>query len=52
MDSTLLIAIIIVIVTIIVIPVLVFALMTYQKLKKLESAANNNEVMVSLIMLT
>ena len=49
MDSGLLIAIIIVTVTIIVIPLLVFALMTYQKLKKLESGANNNEVMVSLL---
>jgi len=49
MDSGLLIAIIVVTVTIIVIPVLVFALMTYQKLRKLESSANNSEVMVSLL---
>ncbi len=48
MESGLLIVIIIA-VTVIIIPLLVFAMMTYQKLKKLESSSGSNEMMVSLI---
>lgn len=49
MDSTLLISIIIAVVTLFVIPVLIFALMTYQRLRKLESSASGNEIMLTLI---
>jgi len=49
MDNTLLIAVIVAVVTIVIIPVLIFALMTFQKLKKLESAAGSSEVMLSLL---
>jgi DNA recombination protein RmuC len=49
MDSTLFVAVIIAVITLFVIPVLIFALMTYQKLKKLESAADSSGLMVSLL---
>jgi DNA recombination protein RmuC len=49
MDSTTVISIIISSVTLIVIPVLIFAVMTYQKLKRLESSAGNSEVLLNLL---
>ncbi|PKL16996.1 MAG: DNA recombination protein RmuC [Spirochaetae bacterium HGW-Spirochaetae-5] len=49
MESTLFVAIIVAVITLFVIPVLIFALMTYQKLKKLESAADSSGLMVSLL---
>ncbi len=42
-------AMIIVLVMVLFVPVIVFALMTYQKLKKLESSTSNNEVILTLL---
>jgi len=49
MESTVIITIIISTATLIVIPVLIFAFMTYQKLKKLESSATGTEVLLNLL---
>lgn len=49
MDSTVIISIIIAAATLIVIPVLIFAFMTYQKLKKLESSAGGTEVLLNIM---
>lgn len=48
MDSSIL-AYIVVIVTILIIPLIVFSVMTYQKMRKIEGAAANNEIMLGLL---
>lgn len=48
MDSSVL-AYTVALVTILIIPLIVFSIMTYQKMRKLEGAAANNEIMLGLI---
>jgi len=49
MDSTFFMAIIIAVVAVVIIPLFIFAFITYQKLKRLESNAGNSEIMITLL---